>query len=103
MQFPFEPILFLSETVHRTTYGVSTEALLKMNWIATYLVQSHFRGQITVWDSHMALQKRYKFICLKYKMMDDPRRLWSCQDKLHSGSVITDQFAQMLLNHLCAV
>ena len=84
-------------------YHISTENLLKMNWIAVYLVQNHFKGEVVVWDSHLALQRKYKLICLKYHMQNDPKRVWSCEDKLHSGTVVLDHFAQMLLNYICPV
>ena len=87
----------------RTAYDVTTESILKMNWIATYLVSSYFPGEVVVWDSHMALQKKYKMICLKYALRDDPKRIWVCEDALHSGSVVLDHYAQMLLNYLCPV
>ena len=72
-----------------------------MNRIAKEIVQEHYPQHVFIWDSHLALQAKYKELCLKYWVKSDAKRMWACHDTIHSGSIIYDHYAQMLLNFLC--
>ena len=91
----------MAESVHKTSYSVTSEALEKMNGIAARLARDHFPRDVFIWDSHLQLQQRYKEICLRYRVPSDAKRMWSCHDTLHSGTIIYNHYAQMLLNFLC--
>ncbi len=63
------------------------------------------REEVIVWDSHLALQLKFAEICSKYaqtlKSMDGKTEHWRCWNSAHSGKIMFEHYAQMLVNYLC--
>ena len=102
-QYHFQPILFLSETPVKTVKSITVGNIRRLNEIAVEVVLDldPGGGQIHVFDAFLALQEEYRQFCLAHDFPEEPIRTWACGDTMHSGYIVNDHYAQMLLNHVC--
>ena len=79
------------------------EDIRRLNTILRRIASDNKSDQYVLWDSHLALQKEYVSLCRSFYIPDDEygnaakSPQWTCGDENHSGYVVVDQFAQMLL------
>ena len=96
-------ILMLQAEILYPIFNFTQDHVAKLNSI-TLQVTSKFLASkaLVLWDSHLALQRRYKVICNKYFPMEkaDANWTWRCYDSIHEGDVVYDHYALMLLNYL---
>ena len=83
------------------TNGISAEKLTLLNEAAYTLVANFWPGRVQIFDAFLPLQARYNDLCRKYDFPLRVTKNWECQDKMHTGFVINDHYAQMLLNYVC--
>lgn len=55
---------------------------------------------IILWDSNIPFSDMYHAQC-KHSNRKTYDMLWNCDDPLHSGYVIVEKYADMLLNDVC--
>ncbi len=73
--------------------------------VANELNRQSGQEDVIVWDSHLALQLRFADICSQHsytlERMDGTTEIWRCLDPTHSGRIMFEHYAQMLVNYLC--
>ncbi len=74
--------------------------LEKANSIAVEVARRFSSKDVVVFDSLLALQRRYKELCHRYRVRARAGVLWRCFDALHEGTLLYDQYAIWLLNFL---
>ena len=85
-----------------TQHGITEAKIRALNAAAVELVADHFLpSQVKIFDAFLPLQARYNALCLKYNFSQGLTKAWECQDRMHTGFVINDHYAQMLLNEVC--
>lgn len=56
---------------------------------------------VVIWDSTVPLSRLYIFQCWRVQEMTPVTFWWKCKDELHVGYNAVEQYADMLLNHVC--
>ena len=84
-----------------TTHGITAEKLRILNAAAVKLVGDDYLGRVQIFDAFFPLQERYNQLCRKYNFPNGLTKDWECLDKMHTGFIVNDHYAQMLLNYVC--
>ncbi|KAK3873126.1 hypothetical protein Pcinc_021845 [Petrolisthes cinctipes] len=56
---------------------------------------------VVVWDSTLPLSHLYAKKCLTRNINTPPRYYWKCKDDNHVGFILSDQYANMIVNDYC--
>ncbi|KAK4289441.1 hypothetical protein Pmani_037580 [Petrolisthes manimaculis] len=56
---------------------------------------------VVVWDSTLPLSHLYAKECLTRNLNTPPRYYWKCNDHNHVGFILSDQYANMIVNDYC--
>ncbi|XP_068217870.1 uncharacterized protein [Palaemon carinicauda] len=56
---------------------------------------------LVLWDSTVPLSDLYNEECQKYERNTPETEMWNCQDKMHMGHIVIQQYLNMYLNAIC--
>ena len=101
MQYPLTIVVFLSELPITDWRGITVDKIQILNQAVTELVADLYQGKVHIFDAYLPLQARHNEICRKYRFPWEHTREWQCPDLMHTGFVINNHYAQMLINFLC--